>query len=80
MLKSVNKEIKETARKVLSMTFYNAEKENATDVPDFLAYEILDLTELMSPDYSYHDPVIKEILNFGELSEQTKKIIRSAYK
>ena len=75
MLKTVEAEIKNTAERVLSMTLYNAEKEEAADISEFLAYEILDLTEIMCPDFTTHDRVIREVLNYAGLSDETKKIV-----
>ena len=75
MLKIVHDEIKLVAFRVLEMTFYNARRDDAENISDYLAYEVLTLSELMS-DNSTHDFVVKEILKSDRLSGKTKQIIR----
>lgn len=76
MLKIVEDEIKVTANKIMSLTFYNAEKADCLDNPYFLAYEIIDLTEWICENYSTNHSVIKEILKCDTISDKTKQIIR----
>lgn len=76
MLKVVEDEIKSISKRVISMTFYDATRDECLDVPDYIAYEILDLVEIMAPNFTYHDQVISEILKYDGLSDKTKQIIR----
>ena len=76
MLKLAEDEIKITANKIVSLTLYNAEKENCLDNAYFLAYEILDLAQWMCENYSINHFVIKEILKCDTISDKTKQIIR----
>lgn len=38
--------VREIAKSVIDMALYNGKKEDALDNPEFLAYEIIDLTEI----------------------------------
>lgn len=68
-------EIKQTAEKIVFLTFYNAERYEAINISEFLAYEIIDLSEWMSSCPEQHNLVIKEILKYNNLSDKTKQII-----
>ncbi|MDO8641889.1 MAG: hypothetical protein Q7R33_10225 [Nitrosarchaeum sp.] len=76
MLKIVEDEIKVIAKRIISLTFYNAKKEDCLDNPYFIAYEILDLTQWMCENYSVNHFVTKEILKCDTISDKTKQIIR----
>lgn len=76
MISRAGKEIETTAQRIFDMTMYNANKFDCVSVAEFVAYEILDLTELMCSDFTIHDRVIKEVLKQPSLSEKTKQIIR----
>ena len=69
-----------TSERILDLAIYNAERLDCLDIAEFLAYEILDLTELMCSDFTTHNQVIKEILKQPSLSEKTKQIIRNVRK
>ena len=58
------------------MTLYDAKRDECLDIPDYLAYEILDLTDLICPDFTYHEQVISEILKYDGFSDRTKHIVR----
>lgn len=76
MLKIAEDEIKSIAKRVVKMTLYNAERDEAIDNADYLAYEILDLSELMCANFTSHNCVIREILKYDGISDQAKQIIR----
>lgn len=76
MIKIAEDEIKSITKRVLSMTFVEAERNNASDNPYFIAWEILDLTEWFCENHSTSHSVFKEILKSDQISDQTKQIIR----
>lgn len=76
MLKIVEDEIKSTAKRVIRMCLYNAEKDECLDNPEYVAYEIIDLSELMCDNFTIHDSVIREILKYNGISDKTKQIVR----
>ena len=39
-------ELRKIVDSVISMTCYNADREDARDIPEFIAYEIIDLIEI----------------------------------
>lgn len=77
MIKLVQDEVKNTAEKILNLVDYNAKKQEAENIDEYVAYEILDLCEWMTPNPSAKDLVLDTILKFGGLNNRTKKIILS---
>ena len=76
MLKLAEDEIKLIAQRVLSLTQYNIEKEQASGVSEFEAFEVLDLTSWMCSNPEQQNFVIREILKSNVLSPRAKEIIR----
>lgn len=65
----------EKAKSVIDLAKYNAEKESAMEIDEFIAHEIVDLAEWCCPNAEMKDYVIRKILVYGELSEQVKQLI-----
>lgn len=68
-------EIDDTAERILDMIIYEIEKEDAIDVNEFVAYEILDLCEWMSPDHTTSNLVLKRLLTYDGFSDRVKKLV-----
>ena len=55
------KKLLDIADSVVDMTCYNADKENAKDIPEFIAYEIIDLVEIKT-ECEYQNIVASMVL------------------
>jgi len=68
-----------TADRIIAMVLYNAEREDALDVPEFLAYEILELTDWMACNQELKEELIEIIILKNSLSKDTIKLLRKEY-
>ena len=57
--------IKASAKLVLEHSQYQAKRADATDIPEYLALEIIDLVEWCSDNPDLHSPVAKLVLDSG---------------
>jgi len=78
MTKELLQAIRQAVATVISMTTYNANKEQLLDCPDYLAYEIIDLTEICSPDVSVQRHVASKVLQHG-WAQGTARIVKNYF-
>lgn len=75
---SSSEAINQAATQTYQMAMYNAQKEDvqASDIPEFIAYEIISLAEWYSPDAESIGLVARKILESYNISPECNKIIR----
>lgn len=61
------KAIKECAARVYHMAMYNAVKNDAKDISEYVAGEIIDLSEWMSPDIDWTKHIAVQVMDLFKL-------------
>ncbi|MBI2448865.1 hypothetical protein HYV49_01065 [Candidatus Pacearchaeota archaeon] len=71
--------IKRTARKILDLVLYNAKKDDALDIPEYVAYEIISLTEYMNDSEETSYIIANEILKLYSFPSFTCDFVRKYF-
>ena len=67
------------AKAVYGMACYNGDKEDAKDIAEFMAYEVIDLIEIKSPNAEVAKSVASEVITNYQLSKEATDIVRKYF-
>jgi len=72
-------EVKEYANKIVDHAIYQLNRNDSIDCEFGCAYELIDLIELMTPNYNWHYSVAKEVLDMHNWVKGTSKHIKEYF-
>ena len=73
------KQIKEAIKAIIGQVHIQAKKNEAEDIGEFIASEIIDLVEYMSPEVDMQTAIAKAVLDTEKWPQETYKPVRKHF-